>query len=224
LKIIREQLRNQNQILEIKVKERTKELHETRLEIIKNLGRASEYKDKETGAHVIRISKICKILALTLGQNENETELIMNASPIHDVGKIGIPDSILLKPGKLDDKEWEIMKTHTVIGAKIIGDHPSSLLRAAKITALYHHEKWNGKGYPTNKKGKEIPEIARIVAIADVFDALTSPRPYKRIWSIDEAVDYIKKERGEHFEPGLVDCFIKVLPEIKKIKEKYSDT
>ncbi|MBN1697136.1 MAG: two-component system response regulator [Spirochaetales bacterium] len=223
LKTSRERLKNQNQILEQKVKERTKELHETRLEIIRNLGRASEYKDKETGTHVIRMSKICRVLAIALGLDEDKVELIMNAAPMHDVGKIGIPDSILLKPGKLDNDEWEIMKTHTVIGAKIIGDHPSPLLQAAKLTALYHHEKWNGEGYPTNKKGKEIPEFARIVAIADVFDALTSPRPYKNTWTIDEAVSYIKEEKGKHFDPQLVDCFMHALSEIKEIKEKYAD-
>ncbi|MDY0093752.1 MAG: two-component system response regulator [Candidatus Vecturithrix sp.] len=217
-------LYDQNRELEHKVQERTQELHATRLEIIRRLGRAAEYKDNETGLHVIRMSHYSRLIAKNAGMNEDEVELLFNAAPMHDVGKIGIPDHILRKPGKLNPEEWEIMKQHVHIGARIIGKHTSKLLETARIVALTHHEKWDGTGYPHHLSGEQSPITGRIVAIADVFDALTSVRPYKEAWPVEKALDFIKEQRGEHFDPSLVDCFLDVFPEILKVKERYAES
>ncbi|MDN5304600.1 MAG: cyclic di-GMP phosphodiesterase [Fusobacteriaceae bacterium] len=216
-------LANQTKALAIEVDKKTKEIQNTQLEIIRKLGLAAEYKDNETGAHIIRMSTYSKLLALEYGIPEYEANLLFNAAPMHDIGKIGIPDSILQKPGKLNDEEWNIMKTHANIGAKIIGEHPSELLKMAKIVALEHHEKYNGKGYPRGLKGEEISIYASIVAIADVFDALTSKRPYKEPWSDEKALNLIKEERGEHFHPKLVDCFINIFDKVLEVKSKFQD-
>ncbi|QAR33401.1 two-component system response regulator [Geovibrio thiophilus] len=210
-------------MLETMVRERTKELHETRLEIIRRLGFAAEYKDNETGMHVIRMSRYCHLIAKKIGMKEAEAELILSASPMHDVGKIGIPDSILLKPGKLDDDEWQLMKEHPRIGYRIIGGHDSELLQTAATAALTHHEKWDGSGYPEGLKGENIPVIGRITAVADVFDALTSERPYKSAWSIEKAAEYIRNESGRHFEPRLAEAFLKCLPDVIKIRDNFGD-
>ncbi|MBT3990775.1 MAG: response regulator [Rhodospirillaceae bacterium] len=222
--------RQQNEILEAKVQERTlelqernKELEETRLEIIRRLGRAGEYRDNETGMHVIRMSKSCQRLALAAGLGEEHAERILQASPMHDVGKIGIPDGILLKPGKLDPEEWEIMKTHAEIGADIMGDFDSPLMRMAGMIAFTHHEKYDGSGYPNGIKGNGIPIEGRIAAICDVFDALTSERPYKEAWSVERAVDLINEESGKHFDPELVRLFNEILPDVLTIREQYAD-
>ncbi|WP_208320304.1 response regulator [Hypnocyclicus thermotrophus] len=216
-------LANQTKALAIEVDKKTKEIQNTQLEIIRKLGLAAEYKDNETGAHIIRMSTYSKLLALEYGIPEYEANLLFNAAPMHDIGKIGIPDNILQKPGKLNDKEWQIMKTHSNIGAKIIGDHPSDLLKMAKIVALEHHEKYNGKGYPRGLKDNEISIYASIVAIADVFDALTSKRPYKEPWPSEKALNLIKEERGEHFHPELVDCFINIFDKILEVKLNFQD-
>ncbi len=216
-------LYDQKRVLEKQVSERTKELNSTRQEIINRLSTAAEYKDSETGFHIIRMSKYCQLIALDLGLETSQAELILNATSMHDIGKIGIPDDILLKPSKLTDQEFSEMKNHCKYGAKIIGDNPSDLIKMAKEVALTHHEKWNGKGYPNNLKGEAIPLVGRIAAIADVFDALTSKRPYKEAWSVDDAVSLIKKEKGEHFDPRVVDSFLNVLPQIIEIKNKFSD-
>ncbi len=216
-------LRNQNAQLEAMVQARTKELYDTRLQTIRLLGRAVEYRDNETGYHIIRISEISAMLGKGMGLNEQECELLFNASPMHDIGKIGIPDKILFKPGKLDAEEWEIMKTHSTMGADILSGHDTKLLETAYAIALNHHEKWDGTGYPKGLKGEEIPLVGRIVAIADVFDALTSKRKYKPSWSIEETVALLKKERGKHFDPALVDQFIHLLPEILKINRDYEE-
>jgi len=210
--------------LERKVQERTEELQRTRLEVIRRLGRAAEFRDNETGFHVIRMSHHARLLALAANTGEDWADLLFNAAPMHDVGKIGIPDSILLKPGKLDAGEWEIMKTHSAIGAEIIGQDQSDLMRLSRLIALNHHEKWDGSGYPEKLHGEDIPLAARIVAVADVFDALTSERPYKRAWSVEEATNYIKKERGKHLDPNLVDIFSDVLPDMLKIQAMYRDS
>jgi putative two-component system response regulator len=209
--------------LQILVDERTAELMATRLEVIHRLGRAAEYRDNETGMHVLRMSHISRLVALAAGLSEAQAELLLQASPMHDVGKIGVPDSILLKPGKLDAAEWEIMKRHTVFGAEILGDHPSDLMVAAKQVALHHHERWDGAGYPGGLAGEAIPEIARIVAIADVFDALLSVRPYKQAWSIEDTTQKIASERGHHFDPRVVDALFRVLPECLAVRETYKD-
>jgi len=212
-----------NRELERKVQERTAELNRTRLEIIRRLGRAAEFKDNETGLHIVRMSYYAKLIAQAAGFNDEHAELLLNAAPMHDIGKIGIPDNILRKPGKLDDEEWEMMRQHTKFGAEILGDQDSVLLQLAREIALSHHEKWNGKGYPNGLAGAEIPLESRIVAIADVFDALTNERPYKKAWPIEEAVALIERESGEHFDPALVDAFLKALPEMLEIKAQYAE-
>jgi len=216
-------LYDQNRTLERKVQERTAQLHNTRLEIIRRLGRAAEFKDNETGLHVIRMSHYTRLIAEALSDDEQWIDLLFNAAPMHDIGKIGIPDNVLLKPGKLDDEEWNIMRRHPKIGADIIGDDDSPLLQMAKEIAFAHHEKWDGSGYPRRLKGEEIPITARIVAIADVFDALTTERPYKKAWAIEDAVKLIDDEAGKHFDPQLVKVFHTVLPEILDIRDRYAE-
>lgn len=221
---------HQNEILEYKVAGRTKklretqdELHESRLEIVWRLGRAAEFRDNETGLHIIRMSKIACLLAQSVGLNDEEVDLILNASPMHDIGKLGIPDRILLKPGRLDDAEWEVMKTHTQIGADILSGSNSTLLELAHDIALSHHEKWDGTGYPNQISGDDISFAARVSAMADVFDALTSVRPYKLAWSVEDTMDYMRRESGTQFDPSLVSVLEKELPEVLKIKEAYSE-
>ena len=203
---------------------RVDELHETRLQIVQRLGLASEYKDNETGLHVIRMSHYTHILARAAGFSEREADDLLNAAPMHDVGKIGIPDAILQKNGKLDEAEWAVMRSHAQIGAEIIGEHESGLLKTARVIALTHHEKWDGSGYPNGLKGEEIPLAGRIVSIADVFDALTSVRPYKPAWPVEEAVDFLRRESGRHFDPELVELFLGQLPAILEIKERWAET
>lgn len=214
---------NQNVLLEQKVQERTQEIRDTRLQIIRRLGRATEYRDNETGFHIMRMSQISALLSDAYGLPATETELVLNASPMHDIGKIGIPDGILLKPAKFEPYEWEIMKTHTTIGADILSGDDSDLLEMARIIALTHHEKWDGTGYPQRLKGEAIPLVGRIVALADVFDALTANRPYKLAWSIDNAIQYFEENRGYHFDPDLVDCFVDNLDVVLSIKESYME-
>ncbi len=198
-------------------------IKKTRLSIIQRLCQAAEFKDNETALHVVRMSHYAKEIALAANVDTETASLLLHASPMHDIGKIGIPDSILLKPGKLTNSEFEVMKQHPKIGAQIIGDDSSPLLSMARDIALYHHEKWDGSGYPHKLKGDDIPVSARIVAIADVFDALTSERPYKKAWSIEKAVELINTESGKHFDPELVQYFLKALPKILTLKERYQD-
>jgi len=216
-------LYDQSRELDRKVHIKTQQLHDTRLQIIQRLGRAAEYKDNETGMHVIRMSYYSRILGLAAGMDESEADMLMSAAPMHDIGKIGIPDSILRKPGKLDEAEFEIMKKHCEIGAEILGDDTSELLQLAKVVALTHHEKWNGFGYPRGLAGEDIPRVGRIVAIADVFDALTSVRPYKEAWSVEQAVDLLESAAGEHFDPQLVPLFVNALPEVLEVMSKYAE-
>ncbi|EXJ16166.1 response regulator [Imhoffiella purpurea] len=217
-------LHDQNRVLERKVMERTAQLQETRLQIIQRLGRAAEYKDNETGLHVIRMSLYSKILGRSVGMSDHQAELLLNAAPMHDIGKIGIPDSILQKPGKLTSAEWEIMRTHCRIGADILGETGGSeLLEMARVVALTHHEKWDGSGYPQGLAGEAIPRVGRIVAIADVFDALTSVRPYKRAWTVEESIEQLRRDSGTHFDPTLVPRFLDLLPEILSIRDRYAE-
>ncbi len=203
---------------------RVEELRETRLEIVQRLGRAAEYKDNETGMHVLRMSHYAQVLARAVGFDDKEAEDLLNAAPMHDVGKIGIPDHILRKEAALTDAEWAVMRTHPLIGADIIGEHRSGMLSMARRVALAHHEKWNGAGYPHKLAGEAIPLEARIVAVADVFDALTSVRPYKPAWSVEDAVALLRRESGVHFDPGLIDPFIHCLPEVLEIRERFAET
>ena len=209
--------------LEELVQERTSQLNESRQEIIRRLGHAAEFKDNETGLHTIRMSHYSKFIAQAFSDDQEWIELIYQASPMHDVGKIGIPDAVLLKPGKLNDEEWDIMRKHPQYGADIIGEHSSPLLHTAYEIALHHHEKWDGNGYPNGLKGDAIPLSARVVAIADVFDALTSHRPYKKAWSTEDAVALIQDSAGSHFDPELVEAFMQALPQILEISRKYAE-
>ncbi len=223
VRLLHNEIKNQNIILERKVQERTQELHETRLEIIRRLGQASEYRDNETGLHIVRMSKVSLALGNAAGMSDENANMLLQASPMHDVGKIGIPDSILLKPGKLDAAEWEKMKTHAEIGANLLDGHSSPLLSSAREIAWTHHEKWDGSGYPRGLVGEEIPIFGRICAIADVFDALTSVRPYKKAWTVEESVAEIKRLSGTHFDPHLTDIFLGLTDEIARIGEQYKD-
>ncbi len=218
----RKTIREYNEKLEEKVRERTQDLEETRLEVIQRLGRTAEYRDNETGQHVLRMSHYSARLGKELGMNENECQLLQWTSPMHDIGKIGIPDGILLKPGPLTADERKIMETHTTIGGEILGGGKSDLIKMAETIALTHQEKWDGTGYPKGLKGKEIPLVGQITAICDVFDAITSKRPYKEEYSIEEALEYITSQSGKHFGPHLVEIFQQVVPDLKKIKEKFS--
>jgi putative two-component system response regulator len=216
------EVQQHNQVLEERVRERTRELEEAHQEIlhqanvlidaqvetIHRLALAAEYRDDDTGQHVQRVSRNCGLLARALGWQEEQVELIRKASPLHDVGKIGIPDDILLKPGKLTPDEWNVMKSHTVIGAKILSGSSFPLLQMAEEIALTHHEKWDGSGYCPGLGGEDIPLAGRIVAVADVFDALTHERPYKKAWSVEDAVAEITSQRGRHFDPQVVDAFL----------------
>ncbi len=199
------------------------ELIETRLQVIQRLGLAAEYKDNETGLHVIRMSHYACILARAAGWSEQRAQELLHAAPMHDIGKIGIPDHILRKPGKFDDAEWEIMKSHVDIGVRIIGEHDSGLLAVARRIVSGHHEKWDGSGYPHGLRETAIPIEARIVAIADVFDALTSERPYKKAWSVEDACALLIEQKGRHFEPRLVDLFLDCLPQVLEIKQRWSE-
>jgi putative two-component system response regulator len=199
------------------------ELKRSQLEIIHRLGRASEYKDNETGLHVIRMSHYAKLLSVAAGFSEQAADRLFQAAPMHDVGKIGIPDQIMLKPGPLNESEWDIMRRHPKIGEEIIGEHDSTLLQDARIISLTHHEKWDGTGYPNQLRGKEIPLIGRIISIVDVFDALTTARPYKVAWTVEDALAYIQRESGKHFDPELVDLFMKNISGILKIKQQWEE-
>ena len=194
------------------------------LEIIQRLGKASDYKDNETGNHIHRMSRFAESIAMAAGLDKEECCLIRQASPMHDVGKIGIPDHIILKPGKLTAEEFDTIKTHTTIGAQLLMGNLSKLLDAAHAIAISHHEKWDGSGYPAGLSGKEIPLYGRICAIADVFDALTSERPYKKAWDNQRAFNEIVSASGSHFDPFLVEKFKEVFPELIKIKETFQDT
>jgi HD-GYP domain-containing protein (c-di-GMP phosphodiesterase class II) len=205
-----------NDLLEQRVRERTAELRDTQLEVVRRLGQAVESRDGDTGEHIERISRLCHELALAIGLSEDEAELIGNASTMHDVGKIGIPDSVLLKPARLDPEEWTLMQSHTTIGAAILAGSSSPLLQMAESTALTHHERWDGSGYPAGLRGEAIPLAARICAVCDVFDALLSTRRYKRGWSMEEAIAELLAQRWRHFDPALVDAFVAMAPGLEE--------
>lgn len=216
-------LYDQRSVLEDLVHLRTAELHSTRLQVVQRLGKAAEYRDEETGNHILRMSHACALLARAIGWDKEQCDLILNASPMHDIGKIGIPDAILLKPGKFNAEEWDVMKTHATIGARLLEGDNSALMRMARDIALAHHEKWDGSGYPNGLAGEAIPMAGRIAALADVFDALTSERPYKKAWTVEEAVALIQQDSGQHFDPTLVAVFLQQLPGILEIRERFSE-
>jgi len=237
IKKYRDFLKNYQNLLEREVEKKTSELQklylqlqiayneikDLSLEIIYRLAKAAEFKDEYTGFHIQRIGFYSTKIAEHLGLSKEQVELIKYSSPLHDIGKLRIPDHILLKPGPLTKDEWEIMKTHTIMGAKILEGSKIKYLKAAEKIALLHHEKWDGTGYPYGLKGKKIPLFARIVSIADVFDALTSDRPYRKAFSVEEAFEIIKNESGKHFDPELVEIFLKIKDEIIEIRTLFKD-
>jgi putative nucleotidyltransferase with HDIG domain len=204
------QIQTQNQMLEAKVRDRTRELEVAQLEIIDRLARAAEFRDDHTGQHTDRVGQMAAVLAKEIGMNDAQVSLIRRAAPLHDVGKIGIPDSILLKLGKLSEDEFAVVKTHTTIGARILSGSKFNLLKLAEEIALTHHERWDGTGYE-GLTGDAIPLAGRIVSIADVFDALTQKRPYKAAWPVADAVGEIGRQRGKQFDASLVDAFLRVI-------------
>ncbi|MBF0428722.1 MAG: HD domain-containing protein [Magnetococcales bacterium] len=209
--------------MESELQIKNEELKKTRLDIIHRLGMAAEFRDMDTGFHIVRMSKYAAILAQAAGFPEEFCEILLNAAPMHDVGKIGIPDHILLKPGRLNEEEWEIMKKHTLIGSMMLHGYEAEPMNTAHIIALTHHERWDGKGYPIGAPGEEIPIEGRICAIADVFDALISTRPYKNAWSVEDALMEIRKGAGTSFDPHLVTAFVDCFPEIVAVSKNYID-
>ncbi len=243
LKSYQDELKAQNEILDRKVKERTAELEDSRLDIILRLGKAAEYRDKETGNHILRVGCYCRDLAEELDMEPDFVEMIFLTSPLHDIGKIGIPDKILLKSGKLTPAERKIMERHCTIGADILRGNPESMnpylkwyrnksalkssdnfiLDMASTIALCHHEKWDGSGYPEGLKGKEIPLAARIVAVADVYDALRSERPYKPTCPQGQTLAIIRDDAGHHFDPMIYDVFVNIAELFDSIHSQLSD-
>ena len=212
-----------NRSLQLKAEINRIRLQKAQLDILHKLVAASEFRDNETGEHIKRMSQYSVIIGRKIGLGDDRLELLEQAAPMHDVGKVGISDKILLKPGRLTAEEFATVQQHTVIGAKILsGNHP--LIEASREIALTHHEKWDGSGYPQGLAGEDIPLFGRICALADVFDALTTKRPYKEPWPLDEVLALITKDAGSHFDPALVDALIDSLPEILEIRETYSDS
>jgi HD-GYP domain-containing protein (c-di-GMP phosphodiesterase class II) len=222
LTLAKEEVARQNRHLESAVRNRTADLRETQLEVVRRLSHAAESRDHHSDLHISRMSRVCARLAHAAGAPPEVAEMLLHAAPMHDVGKIAIPDHILVKPGRLDSEEWEIMKGHAGIGAELLAGSRSPVVRMAELIALTHHEKWDGSGYPRGLKGDEIPFVGRITAICDVFDALISNRPYKGPWALDEALDEIKSQSGRHFDPLVVEKFIEIFPEIASIVEAAS--
>jgi putative two-component system response regulator len=230
-------IEQQKEQLEVAVRDRTAALNEaiakltqsqldlrnSQEETIYRLSRAAEFRDDETGQHLQRMSRYCQLIAQRIGLDEATCELLRIASPMHDVGKLGIPDRILLKPGKLTPDEFTIMKGHAEIGYRILVGSNATPLKMAATIAHTHHEKWDGNGYPRGLKGEDIPLHGRIAAIADVFDALTSARPYKPAWALEDALQLMRTNRGTHFDPTLVDVFFDALPEVLEIRERFVD-
>jgi putative nucleotidyltransferase with HDIG domain len=206
------ELSDSNRHLEHQVQARTYALEQSRLEVIERLARAVEFRDDETGHHTRRVGRIAGNLAERLGVETDEVQIVSRAAPLHDIGKIGVPDQILLKPAQLSAEEFQIMKRHSTIGAEILAGGRSSLIRMAAQIAQHHHERWDGSGYPDGLSGEAIPLPARIVAVADVFDALTHPRPYRAAWQFPDVVKEIRRQSGAHFDPDLVQAFLELSP------------
>jgi putative two-component system response regulator len=245
LKKSQDELAAANRMLESKVRERTAELHQSRSEVIWRLAKAAEHRDEHSGNHVIRVACFSRMIAEEIGMPRDFVETLFAAAPLHDIGKIGIPDSILTKSEKLTEAEWNVMKTHCQIGAKILEEetlaeevferwqghtdldfrqaHRNPILRMATTIALRHHEKWDGTGYPGQLIGEAIPIEARIVAVSDVFDALTSRRPYKEAYSAEEALEIMASTTDCHFDPDVYGAFVRVLPEIFRVREEIPD-
>jgi two-component system response regulator RpfG len=216
-------LEDRRQLLEGMVADATRDVRERERETLFRLARAGEFRDAETGHHLIRMARYSRLIADAIGLSADEAETIELAAPLHDIGKIGIPDHILLKPGKLDDREWRVMRAHPVIGHEILRDSASKYMRMGAQIALGHHERYDGSGYPHGLAGDAIALCARVVAVADVYDALTSSRPYKPAWSEHEVLDYLRSQRGRHFDPALVDAFLGVHDEALRVQREFWD-
>ncbi len=216
-------LRNWNDDLREAVIRKTAEIAAREQETVMRLARAAEFRDPETGAHILRMAHYSQIIARDLGLDAETCERILTAAPMHDIGKVGTPDNILLKPGRLTPDEMVIMRQHPRIGHDIVKGSSSPMIQMAAEIALTHHEKFDGSGYPDGLAGEAIPLVGRIVAVADVFDALTSPRPYKPAWALDDAIAFIREGRGSHFDPACVDVFLGLIPEVLEIRERFKD-
>jgi putative two-component system response regulator len=245
LKSYQDELAAHVSLLEGRVQKQTAQLHDSQIDVVWRLGKAAEHRDDETGNHVIRVGCISRIIAETMGLDRDFVQTLFVTAPLHDIGKIGIPDSILLKPGPLSNEQWAIMMRHCTIGARILqeenktagafqqwlgnpsqlGGHPGDnpVLQMAANIALMHHEKWNGTGYPQKLDGEKIGMEARIVAIADVFDVLNSPRPYRPAYCEEEAIQIIRDTAANHFDPHVYAAFQQSLPQIRSIREQFSD-
>lgn len=217
------QLANRAEWLAEEVRKATAEIILRERETIFCLSRAAEYRDPETGTHILRMAHYSRHIGRNLGLPQSELDTLFEAAPMHDIGKVGTPDMILLKPGRLDDAEFEVMKRHTTIGYEILHAGQAPLLKVAAEIAWTHHEKFDGSGYPRGLRGDDIPLFGRIVAVADVFDALTSERPYKRAWEVERAMAFVREGCGSHFDPRCVDAFFTGWEEVMKIKEQFQD-
>ena len=205
------------------VDERTQAILAREQELIYRMSRAAEFRDPETGAHIQRMAHYSALIAQALGLDPDQQKLLLESAPLHDVGKIGIPDAILLKPARLTPEEFDIMKQHARMGYELLKDSGSEILRAGAEIALSHHEKFDGSGYPAGLAGEAIPIFGRIVAVADVFDALTSERPYKPAWSLDDAANLLKEGRGAHFDPACVDALLQSWGRMLEIRARFQD-
>ncbi len=213
----KEQLTLQNDLLERKVEERTKDLRDAQLEVVRRLSSLAESRDSDMGLHITRMSRLASTLGRHAGLDAEDAELLLHAAAMHDIGKIAIPESILMKPGRLNPAEWELMKTHTTIGANLLSGSRSPVVRMAEVIALTHQERWDGSGYPKGLAGEQIPLVGRICSVCDVFDALISERPYKHAWSIEEALAEISAESGTHFDPRIVAIFFENFDELRAL-------
>nr|WP_295776037.1 HD domain-containing phosphohydrolase [Rhodoferax sp.] len=219
----RKQLTDRAAWLADEVRKATAEIVARERETVFRLCKAAEYRDPETGAHILRMAHYSHLIARGLGLPVNDQDLLLEAAPMHDIGKVGIADKILLKPGRLDPDEFEIMKHHAIYGYELLKGSSSRVLQAGAEIARGHHEKYDGSGYPAGMRGTDIPLFSRIVAVADVFDALTSERPYKKAWTLEAAVDFLVKGSGSHFDPQCVQTFLDAWDDVMKIRERYQE-
>jgi response regulator RpfG family c-di-GMP phosphodiesterase len=206
------------------VRRATKEIADREQETINRLTRAAEFRDSETGLHIVRMGKYAEVLGRALDLDRNDQRLLLLATPMHDIGKVATPDYVLLKTGPLDPEEWNIMKGHARAGYDILVGSSSKVLQLAAVIALRHHERWDGTGYPDRLQGTQIPLAARIAAVSDVFDALISKRPYKRAWTLDEAFTMITRSSGTHFDPLIVEAFVRTWSEMVEISNRFADS
>ena len=223
LSAARRKLADRAEWLHSEVKKATEVIVQREQETVFRLCKAAEYRDPETGAHILRMAHYSRLIAKHLGLPEADQDLILQAAPMHDIGKVGITDNILLKPGRLTGPEFEIMKQHAEFGYELLHGSTSKVLQAGAEIARGHHEKFDGSGYPQGKKGEEIPLFSRIVAVADVFDALTSERPYKKAWTLEQAVDFLNTGAGTHFDPACVQAFLNGFDEVLEIRDRYQE-